>query len=336
MKNEYEQLLDYLAFRESSNDYQARNSLNYLGKYQMGEYALEEAGYYHKPVNAIRNNDWKGTFTGKDGVYSVQDFLNNKRAQENAVRAYHKKSWERLKNSNIEQYLGKEIKGIEISPASLIAGCHLQGVPFMVNYVRKNGNVGDSADGYGTKVEDYMKHMGHYNIRSITNDNYIFNAQKKIYKSILDNPLQNLNKNYPPFKSKQSFSTGYAAPVDNIFTPEQIGSMSPSEFTQNEPVIMSQLQQGLIGNPEVDLTNKYSGYTNPLTGNNRIFSAEDIGDLSGSEYSEYEPEINAQWGSLGIPSNNELHQASMNGGTVYVNGYTRSDGTPVRGYYRSV
>ena len=112
--------------------------------------------------------------------------------------------------------------------------------------------------------------------------------------------------------------------------------MSPSEFTKNESAIMSQLQQGLIGNPEVDLTNKYSGYTNPLTGNNRIFSAEDIGDLSGSEYSKYEPEINAQWGSLGIPSNNELHQASMNGGTVYVNGYTRSDGTPVRGYYRSV
>ena len=118
MKDEYEHLLDYLAFRESSNNYEARNFANYLGKYQMGEYALEEAGYYYKPRNAKYNNDWKGTFTGKDGVYSVQDYLNNKRAQENAVRAYHKKSWERFQNSNIEQHLGKVIKGIEISPAA--------------------------------------------------------------------------------------------------------------------------------------------------------------------------------------------------------------------------
>ena len=147
--------------------------------------------------------------------------------------------------------------------------------------------------------------------------------------------IQSIKNKYQYYKHKNEMSTGYASPVENTFTPAQIGSMTQLEFAQNEPAIMTQLQQGMIGNPESDLVSKYSGYTNPLTGGNRIYSAEDIGNLSGSEFTKLEPEINAQWGSIGIPSKNELSSASGGGGTVYVEGYTRSDGTEVQGYYRS-
>ncbi len=136
--------------------------------------------------------------------------------------------------------------------------------------------------------------------------------------------------------SVKEYVSDYGSVVDkfyHLFTQSEIGKMSSEEFELNEPEIMQQLSQGLIQNlPQKN----YSGYTNPLNGSPQIFFREDIGAMSGDEYSEYEASINAQLNSIGIPTNYELETASRSGfGTVYVRPYTRSDGTPVKGYYRS-
>ena len=133
---------------------------------------------------------------------------------------------------------------------------------------------------------------------------------------------------------KQSTTTGGATPITNVFTADQIGDMTSEEFMRNEPEIMQQLKDGLIKSetPEVD----YSGYLNPVSGNSKIFSREVISQMTGDEYLANEPEIMAQLQSIGVPTENELHTASLRGGTIYVKPYTRSDGTEVRGYYRSV
>ena len=128
--------------------------------------------------------------------------------------------------------------------------------------------------------------------------------------------------------------TGGAAPVNQTFTRKQIGDMSSEEFLQNEPFIMQQLQKGLI-EPETQEVD-YSGYLNPETGDKKIFSREDIAQMSGDEYSGNESAIMAQLKSIGIPTDTELHSASLTGKTIYVKPYTRSDGTEVRGYYRSI
>ena len=47
----------------------AFNKYGYAGKYQMGEMAMIDAGYYIKKGSF--NNDWSGIFTGKDRVYSM-------------------------------------------------------------------------------------------------------------------------------------------------------------------------------------------------------------------------------------------------------------------------
>ena len=81
-----------------------------------------------------------------------------------------------------------------------------------------------------------------------------------------------------------------------------------------------------------------SGYTNPLTGNNRIFTREDVGAMSSDEFEKYQKEIDAQIKSMGgtMPTNSDLQNEAMTGGgVIYVNSYTRSDGTEVKGYYRS-
>ena len=55
------------------------------------------------------------------------------------------------------------------------------------------------------------------------------------------------------------------------------------------------------------------------------------------EYNSKEKEIFAQMNSsIGIPRERELkHAATTGDGVIYVHSYTRSDGTEVKGYYRS-
>lgn len=74
------------------------------------------------------------------------------------------------------------------------------------------------------------------------------------------------------------------------------------------------------------------GYTNPTSGDNKIFTREDIAQMTTDEYTKYEKDINSQLNSVGIPTKAELSSSS---GTVFVNGYTRDDGTEVKSYYRS-
>ena len=105
--------LDALAKMESGGNYKAFNKYGYAGKYQMGEMAMIDAGYYIKKGNF--NNDWHGVFTGKDGVYSITDFLNNPQAQENAQIIFKKRQWSYLKAVGADKYIGKKINSYTIT-----------------------------------------------------------------------------------------------------------------------------------------------------------------------------------------------------------------------------
>ena len=82
----YADWFDRLGLIESSDNYSAENSSHFLGRYQMGELALQDAGYYNGDV--VPGNDWSGSWAGTDGVYSKSDFLSNHTAQDNAVAIY--------------------------------------------------------------------------------------------------------------------------------------------------------------------------------------------------------------------------------------------------------
>lgn len=80
------------------------------------------------------------------------------------------------------------------------------------------------------------------------------------------------------------------------------------------------------------------GYTNPLTGSNHIYTREEVGRMSKEEFAKHEKEIDAQTKVFNgtMPTNGDLQREAMTSGrVVYVNSYTRSDGTKVSGYYRS-
>ena len=73
-------------------------------------------------------------------------------------------------------------------------------------------------------------------------------------------------------------------------------------------------------------------FINAITNDNKIYTAEDIGGMSGDEFMENEKAIDYQMANLGIPRESEL---SNNPDVVYVHAYTRDDGTEVKAHYRS-
>ena len=156
--------LDALGKSESGGCYKAFNKYGYAGKYQMGEAALIDAGYYKKNTNY--NNDWSGTFNGKDGVYSIQDFLNNPAAQENAQIAFKKRQWLYLKAVGAHLYTGKIINGYTITQSGLLAGAHLKGAGGVIEYLKSDG-LKNPKDAFGTSVESYIKNFAGYDVSYI-------------------------------------------------------------------------------------------------------------------------------------------------------------------------
>ena len=78
----YDNFFEALGQRESSENYAAVNKkFGYLGKYQMGEAALIDCGYY-KRDGKIGNSFLDKFWTRKDGVKSKQEFLDNHQAIE--------------------------------------------------------------------------------------------------------------------------------------------------------------------------------------------------------------------------------------------------------------
>jgi len=157
----YGDFLNKLGALESRGNYKAVNKDGFLGKYQMGEEALIDAGYYTK--DGTKKNDWGGTWTGKDGVTSKNDFLNNAQAQENAIHSYIDKQWSYITYYDLNFYIGDTINGTEITKSGLIAGAHLVGIGGLKRYLESDGK-NNVRDRNGTPISSYIDKFGDYEI----------------------------------------------------------------------------------------------------------------------------------------------------------------------------
>lgn len=145
---------------------------------------------------------------------------------------------------------------------------------------------------------------------------------------------ETFNDNVVPSLLLQGYVDTIYYPRSNVlYSRNDIENMTQEEFENNEEAIMQQLSNGLIVQDAE--ASKYSNYTNPISGDNKIFSREDIENMSFEEYAKDEKLIQAQLNSIGIPSNSDLQKLINGGNVIYVNEYVRSDGTFVKGYYRS-
>ena len=154
----YGAFLDALGDRESGGDYGAVNTLGYLGKYQFGELALIDIGYYS--ADGTAKNDWQpGSWKGKDDVHSKADFLADPAAQESAIRAYMKLQWQYL--GDARAYEGQTVHGIKITESGLLAAAHLLGAGAVRSFLESDGAT-VPGDAYGTPIAEYFMRFKGY------------------------------------------------------------------------------------------------------------------------------------------------------------------------------
>jgi hypothetical protein len=158
LNGSYEDFLDALGFMESSDNYQATTpSGTYMGRYQLGPTALQDAGFLDKDGN------W--TEVAKEhGVTNKESFLNSPKAQEVAIRSYHTKVWGYITNAGLDDYVGKEFHGVTVTESGLLAAGHLVGVYGKSGIISMFETGIISYDGNDTAATTYMENYGGYSL----------------------------------------------------------------------------------------------------------------------------------------------------------------------------
>jgi len=171
MKGDYKDFREAIGKRESGGRYNPYppNPFGYIGKYQFGEAALQDLGYY-KGDSTPKKNDWIGEWTGKNGIYSKDDFLKNPKVQDKAADEWFALLWKRIQRLGLDKYVGQTVDGIEITESGLIAAAHLKGVGALKKFLE--GKLKNTKDGFGTDIREYLSEFGGYDISPIKNKSF--------------------------------------------------------------------------------------------------------------------------------------------------------------------
>ena len=169
--NTYQDFVDALGFRESSSipggtqNYDVENRFGFIGKYQFGEAALFDLGYYaiDGSDNNLFSNDWRGNWSGKDGLFSKQDYFDNGAVQEIIIRDWHEILWNRIQSLELDKYEAQTLNSNPITASGMLAVAHLIGAGSrssetagLKGYLL-SGAIFSPEDGNGTSANDYME-----------------------------------------------------------------------------------------------------------------------------------------------------------------------------------
>ena len=128
-----------LAFKESSGNYFVTNTLGYLGKYQFGAGTLKLVG-----------------------ISNTSNFLNDPILQEKAFETnIARNKW--IMRRDIKRFVGKSIKGVQITESGMLAAAHLAGPGNVMKYLRSYGKI-NTKDAYGTSIDKYIKKFSGYDL----------------------------------------------------------------------------------------------------------------------------------------------------------------------------
>ena len=147
---------------ESGGDYRAVNTLNFIGAYQFGEAALVDLGYVRRDRD-LYDNDFGGGFTGKDGIRSVRDFLNNPPVQDKAARAWMKVMWRYIEGERLHRYAWTKVGGVTLTPSGMLGATHLLGTGGLRDFIRSGGS-SKVRDPYGTPISRYVKKLAEFDV----------------------------------------------------------------------------------------------------------------------------------------------------------------------------
>lgn len=172
-KGRFKDMLEALGRRETGKQnppYNIENWLGAIGKYQFIEALLIDLKYYrakvYYPQPGVKRNNWKGKWTGKNGINSKKDFLNNKNnVQEKAIREAFALNLARIKaqlkqnGRSLEEFIGDKRGGVVITTSGILGAAHLRGETGVVNLLLYNQV---SVDENGTSILAYLQEFGGY------------------------------------------------------------------------------------------------------------------------------------------------------------------------------
>jgi len=159
--------------------YRSMNSFGFVG-YQFGEAFLIDLGYYDDDFfygNGAATNTWDGTWTGKNGVDSLEEFM-TKEAQEVAIREAFGFNLQTIQTGlapygeSLDDYLGTtrayldngQTVEVTLTMTGILAAAHLRGAPAVIQLLR-SGTV--SADEFGTSILQYVEQFGDFDAPTI-------------------------------------------------------------------------------------------------------------------------------------------------------------------------
>ncbi|PHQ71641.1 MAG: hypothetical protein COB93_02835 [Sneathiella sp.] len=159
--------------------YRSTNTFGFVG-YQFGEALLIDLGYYDDSFyygNGASTNTWDGTWTGKNGANSLEDFKTAE-VQDVAIQdafGHNLSIIEELlgaSGESLDDYLGTTITyvqngvqgSVELTLTGILAGAHLRGAPAVVELLQ-NGSI--SVDEYGTSILQYIDQFGGFEAPAI-------------------------------------------------------------------------------------------------------------------------------------------------------------------------
>lgn len=157
MACDHADFLHDLAVHESGLNPSAVNSYGYVGLFQMGEGALQDAGYYRGDLT--RSNDWTGAWTGLGGVTNLADFYAHPDVQVQAIVAYHNRLLAQIHAYGLDNAVGHSIGGVGVTLSGLVAGAHLVGIGNLQRFVNSGGST-IPRDGNGVPITSYIAELG--------------------------------------------------------------------------------------------------------------------------------------------------------------------------------
>lgn len=212
-QSEIQNLMTAIGQRESGSqpggaqNYTTTNQYGYVGKYQFGAAALQDAGYLRTPIpkSNLSNSDMDTTtlWTGKNGVESLEDFKANKNnVQELAMFENVKTNYVRLKNLGVIDASTSTKEEV----AGYLATSHLLGAGGARDYSQGV----NKTDGNGTGASEYYA-LGVGSLGGV-----VSNTPRAIAQS--STPKSGLNKVVDTFLS-------WAGPLNNpkLGQPEAYG-----------------------------------------------------------------------------------------------------------------
>jgi hypothetical protein len=140
LQQEWQKWKQLLAFKESSNRYNAINPQGCIGKYQFQISTLRYLGFKNITVE-----NFKSTFSAE-----IQE-----QALEKLIHANE------LLLSHLQQYVGKTVRGILITKSGLLAASHLAGVGGVSKFLKSDKNPTDCNN---TSVRDYLQQFSQFKI----------------------------------------------------------------------------------------------------------------------------------------------------------------------------